>query len=90
MNVRCVMTASAGRIESLAQRLGATATAATIFGAPIEQGDTAVVPIAREVYGCGGGSGAKSGDEGSGAGGGVRVSAVGFIEIRPGTVRYRL
>lgn len=83
------MTASAGLVESLAQRLGATATATTIFGTPIERGDTTVVPVAKAAYGFGGGSGERSGEEGSGGGGGVRVTPVGFIEIRPGTVRYR-
>ena len=83
------MTASAGWIENLAQRLGGTATAATIFGEPIERGDTTVVPIASAAYGFGGGNGGKSGAEGSGGGGGVRVAPVGFIEIRSGAVRYR-
>lgn len=83
------MTASSGWLESLAERVGATATAATIFGPPIERGDTTVVPVARASYGFGGGGGARGGDEGSGGGGGVRVSPVGFIEIRPGVVRYR-
>jgi uncharacterized spore protein YtfJ len=83
------MTASAGWLTNLAERLGTAATAATIFGDPIERGDTTVVPVARVSYGFGGGGGAKGGDEGSGGGGGVRVSPVGFIEIRAGAVRYR-
>jgi uncharacterized spore protein YtfJ len=83
------MSASTGWIEGLAQRLGATATAATIFGAPIERGDVTVVPVARAAYGFGGGSGTRSGEEGAGGGGGVRVSPVGFFEIRSGVVHYR-
>lgn len=83
------MPASAGWLESLAGQLGASARAATIFGAPIERGDTTVVPVARASYGFGGGGGAKGAEEASGGGGGVRVSPVGFIEIRPGVVRYR-
>ncbi len=83
------MTMSTGWIESLAQRLGATATAATIFGAPIERGDVAVVPVARAAYGFGGGSGTRRGEEGAGGGGGVRVSPVGFFELRPSVVQYR-
>lgn len=77
-----------GWLESLAQRLGVSATAATIFGAPVERGDLTVVPVAKVAYGFGGGRGAKAGDEGSGGGGGVRVQPVGFIEIRPGGVSY--
>ena len=83
------MSASTGWIEGLAHRLGVTATAATIFGAPIERGDVTVVPVARAAYGFGGGSGTRSGEEGVGGGGGVRVSPVGFVEIRSGVVHYR-
>ena len=76
-------------LERLAQRLGGTAHAATIFGAPIERGDVTVIPVARAAYGFGGGSGTRSGEQGSGGGGGVRVAPVGYIEMRPGVVLYR-
>lgn len=83
------MSGQEGFLDRMAQRLSATANAATIFGAPVERGDVTVVPVARAVYGFGGGSGTRSGDEGAGGGGGVRVSPVGFFEIRPGAVHYR-
>lgn len=83
------MTVHDGFLEKMAQQLGATAHAATIFGAPIERGDVTVVPVARAAYGFGGGSGAKNGQEGTGGGGGVRVSPVGYFEIRPGGAVYR-
>lgn len=83
------MTGQDGFLDRMAQRLSATASAATIFGTPIERGDVTVVPVARVAYGFGGGSGTRSGEEGSGGGGGVRVSPVGFFEVRPGGVRYR-
>lgn len=81
------MTGQDGFLDRMAQRLSATASAAAIFGAPIERGDVTIVPVARAAYGFGGGSGTRSGDEGSG--GGVRVSPVGFFEIRPGVAHYR-
>lgn len=83
------MTAEDGFLERMAQRLSATANAATVFGQPIERGDVTVVPVARAAYGFGGGRGTRTGEEGSGGGGGVRVSSVGFFEIRPGVVHYR-
>lgn len=82
------MTSPETFVERLAQRLGGTASAATIFGAPVERGDVTVIPVAKAVYGFGGGSGSKGGDEGSGGGGGVRVAPVGYIEMRPDAVRY--
>lgn len=83
------MTEQDGFLDKMAQRLSATANAATIFGVPIERDDVTVVPVARAAYGFGGGRGTRSGDEGSGGGGGVRVSPVGFFEVRPGAVHYR-
>lgn len=83
------MTGQDGLLDRIAQRLSATANAATIFGAPIERGEVTVVPVARAAYGFGGGGGTRSGEEGSGGGGGVRVTPVGFFEIRPGGVHYR-
>ena len=47
-----------------------------------------MIPVAKAAYGFGGGSGTRSGEEGSGAGGGVRVAPVGYIEIRPNVVVY--
>lgn len=83
------MTGQDGLLDKMAQRLSATANAATIFGTPVERGDLTVVPVAKAAYGFGGGSGTRSGEEGAGGGGGVRVTPVGFFEIRPGCVHYR-
>ena len=82
------MTVQDSFLDRLAQRLGGTANAATIFGAPVERGDVTVIPVAKAAFGFGGGSGTQSGNEGSGGGGGVRVAPVGYIEIRPGIVVY--
>lgn len=83
------MTVQDSFLDRLAQRLGATANAATIFGTPVERGDVTVIPVAKASYGFGGGSGTRSGEEGCGGGGGVRVAPVGYIEIRPSVVLYR-
>jgi uncharacterized spore protein YtfJ len=83
------MTVQNSFLDGLAQRLGGTANAATIFGAPVERGDVTVIPVARAAYAFGGGSGTRSGEEGSGGGGGVQVAPVGYIEIRSGVVLYK-
>jgi uncharacterized spore protein YtfJ len=83
------MTTEDSVLDKLAQRLSGSASAATIFGAPVERGDLTVIPVAKAAYGFGGGRGKRSGEEGAGGGGGVRVAPVGFIEIRPGAVAYR-
>ena len=84
------MTVQDTFLDGLVRRLSGAASAATIFGPPVERGDVTVVPVAKAGYGFGGGSGTKSGEEGFGGGGGVRVAPVGYIEIRPGgVVLYR-
>jgi uncharacterized spore protein YtfJ len=80
------MTAQGSLLDGLAQRLGGTANAAAIFGAPVERDDVTVIPVATAAYGFGGGSGTGSGE---GGGGGVRVAPVGYIEIRSGVVLYK-
>ena len=37
-------------LDGLVQRLGATANAATMFGAPVERGDITVLPFAKAAY----------------------------------------
>ncbi len=76
-------------LNRLAQQLGGSANAATIFGAPIERGSVAVIPIAKVVYGFGGGGGTQQGEQGSGGGGGVRITPVGYIELRDSGALYK-
>jgi uncharacterized spore protein YtfJ len=77
-------------IEQLAQRLGISASATTVYGQPVERGDVTVIPVAKARYGFGGGSGTnKKGDEGSGGGGGVAVTPIGYIEIKDGKTQFR-
>jgi uncharacterized spore protein YtfJ len=79
-------------IEQLADRVANLVSARRIMGDPVERGDVTVIPVARSVFGFGGGSrpetGANGAAGGGGAGGGV-VLPVGYIEIRDGKTRFR-
>jgi len=76
----------------LAEKLGVTARAATVFGEAVERDGMTVIPVAKARWGLGGGSG-KHGigghREGIGGGGGVIVQPVGFIEMSNGESRFR-
>jgi len=76
-------------IGTLAEKLGAAARAATIFGEPVEREGVTVVPVAKARWGFGGGVGQRKGEDGAGGGGGVQVTPVGFIEIRNGRAEFR-
>jgi uncharacterized spore protein YtfJ len=93
-----------GFVEGIAQRLGAMASAAAVFGAPVTQGEVTVIPVAKVRWGFGGGGGSgmgggrKKGSEdsdapaemgsGSGGGGGVQATPVGFIEVQASGARF--
>lgn len=83
-------------IEGTIGRALGRASARSVFGDPVTQGDRTVIPVARVSigYGFGAGSG-KSNDEeesptGSGGGGGGRVkeTPIGYIEMTPGEARF--
>jgi uncharacterized spore protein YtfJ len=78
-------------VERLAQRVGSSFGAATLFGEPIERGEITVIPVARAAWGFGGGSGSGPDNAGAGAGGGGGGSAwpVGYIELRDSQTRFR-
>lgn len=77
-------------IERLAQQLGITAAARTVYGEPVERDGITVIPVARVRYGFGGGGGTNSAaEEGSGGGAGVVVTPVGYIEIKQNATRFR-
>lgn len=77
-------------IERIAERLGESANATTIFADPVESDGVLVIPVARARMGFGGGSGRqKEGEEGSGGGGGLMVAPVGYIELRKGHSTFR-
>lgn len=76
-------------IGQLADKLGAIATAKTIYGDPIERGEITVIPVAKVLYGFGGGEGEKDGHGGAGGGGGIKVIPVGYIELKNGDSKFR-
>jgi uncharacterized spore protein YtfJ len=83
-------------ISTIAEKLGAVAKAATVFGEPVERDGITVIPVAKARWGFGGGGGQRKekGDgetreDGAGGGGGVQVSPVGFIEIKNHEANFR-
>ncbi|MGY2134377.1 spore germination protein GerW family protein [Hymenobacter sp. HD11105] len=76
--------------ERLAHLLSTSVSAQTVYGTPLTQDGVTVIPVARAMYGFGGGSGiGPSPKRGTGGGGGVRLTPVGFIELRDGRSRFR-
>jgi uncharacterized spore protein YtfJ len=81
---------SSGLIESLVDRIGGRARTSTIYGDPVERDGVTVIPVARAMWGCGGGAGRDDEQQvGSGGGGGMLLSPVGYIEIRGGSSSFR-
>jgi len=76
-------------LGTMAEKLGAVARAATVFGEPVERQGVTVIPVAKARWGFGGGVGHGKEEEGAGGGGGVQVTPVGFIEIRNGQAEFR-
>jgi uncharacterized spore protein YtfJ len=84
-------------IESLANRVGLRGGANAVFGEPVVREGITVVPVAKVRWGFGGGSGrgieegSDTGEigEGSGGGGGVMASPLGFIEIKDGHAEFK-
>lgn len=75
---------SVGRLASMISR---TATASTIFGDPVRQGENVIVPVAKATWGVGGGRNPGRGEEGGG--GGVHIVPVGFIQMDNKRARFR-
>ena len=83
-------TSSADRfIGTMAEKLGAVAKAATVFGEPVERDGITVIPVAKARWGFGGGAGRREDEDGAGGGGGVQVTPVGFIEIKNRAANFR-
>jgi len=83
-------------IGTMAEKLGAVARAATVFGEPVERDGVTVIPVAKARWGFGGGAGHRKDEggggkeeDGAGGGGGVQVSPVGFIEIKNDAANFR-
>jgi uncharacterized spore protein YtfJ len=83
-------------IGTMAEKLGAVARAATVFGEPVERDGITVIPVAKARWGFGGGAGHRKDEggggkqeDGAGGGGGVQVTPVGFIEITNNAANFR-
>ena len=77
-------------LERMAEKLGMQARSASIYSEPIEKNGVTIVPVAKVRWGFGGGGGSKQGKEhGSGGGGGMRVTPVGFIELKDGQSEFK-
>lgn len=81
---------AAGLLDRMAEQLGRHARAATIYGDPIDRDGVTIIPVARAMWGFGGGAGHDAAAQaGSGGGGGASISPVGYIEIKHGVSAYR-
>ena len=83
------MTVQDSLLDRLAQRLGSTANAATIFGAPVARGDVTVIPSHARPTALAAAAGRKAAAKVPAAAAGSRVAPVGYIEMQPGVVRDR-
>jgi uncharacterized spore protein YtfJ len=90
-----------GVSERLARWVGQRAGVQAVFGDPVDNGDTVVIPVARSMWAVGGGAGGGQADAdagsdgpsgsgyGSGGGGAVMTVPVGYLELRPDGARFR-
>jgi uncharacterized spore protein YtfJ len=80
-------------LERMAEKLGMQARSASVYSEPIEKNGVTIVPVAKVRWGFGGGGGAGGAKEGkghgSGGGGGMRVTPVGFIELKDGQSEFK-
>jgi uncharacterized spore protein YtfJ len=81
--------------DSLSERIHAGASVKAVYGDPIEAQGKTIIPVAKVMYGFGGGFGDTGKDkkngtekEGGGAGGGVRAKPVGVIEVTEEDTRF--
>jgi uncharacterized spore protein YtfJ len=81
-------------LQSMAERVSASASVKNVYGDPVTVGNRIVIPVAQVGYAFGGGGGGARGDEevqrGGGGGGGARVSArpYGALEVTPEGTRF--
>jgi len=69
-------------IDRLADRIGAHAGSAAVFGKPVEKNGRTIIPVAQSMWGSGAGTGDS--DEygaGAGGGGGAMTRPLGYIEV---------
>ena len=82
-------------LDSIIERLNGGASVRAVYGEPVEAQGKTIIPVAKVMYGFGGGFGEtgkekKNGaeKEGGGVGGGVRAKPVGVIEITEEDTRF--
>jgi uncharacterized spore protein YtfJ len=80
-------------VERIAERLGVTVKASTVYGEPVERDGLTVIPVAKARWGFGAGGGTGQDEHGpgggGGGGGGVTMAPVGYIEIGHGQTAFR-
>ena len=77
-------------MEQLAHDLGGNADTNLVFAEPVDRDGITIIPVAKVRYFVGGG-GAKSpmsSANGSGAGGRMRATPLGYIEVKDGVSRF--
>ena len=89
-----VTTTNDARVLDTLRDVVDNVTVGKVFGTPITQGETIVLPVAKVGGGAGGGSGTgptEKGQESGGTGGGFGVSAkpLGVFVLRDGKVGWR-
>ena len=78
-------------LESMAERVSATASGRNVYGEPVVVGNRTVIPAAKLRYAFGAGAGkGKDSSEALGGGGGGRVFAepCGALEVTPEGARF--
>jgi len=82
-------------MDRILERIQSRAGVKMVYGDPVSAGDTAIIPVARVLYGFGGGSGhGPAGEDGQpvgagmGLGGGVMATPVGVVEVSPAGTRF--
>jgi len=76
-------------VERIADIIHVNANAKQVFGEPVERDGTTIIPVARVQWGFGGGGLGRGAVERGGGGGGVRATAIGYIELRDGKSEFR-
>ncbi|HEY2148215.1 MAG TPA: spore germination protein GerW family protein, partial [Pirellulales bacterium] len=77
-------------LERMVEKLGVHARSASAYSEPISKDGVTIVPVAKIRWGFGGGGGAKDGTErGGGGGGGMRITPVGYIEVKDGRSEFK-
>ncbi len=81
--------------EFIIERLHGGASVKAVYGEPVEAQGKTIIPVAKVVYGFGGGYGeaakdkkGERGKEGGGVGAGVRAKPIGVIEVTEGDTRF--